>query len=156
MTTSLASSPVVPIATAVVAAGLIFGTLQNSSTASSDSSGTDTSGLPAAEIPGELPAAEIPAAPAAPQADTPGVVKQCAANACTITFPTQGGVANVLGTTVVATAFYKDGTTLTIGGTPQTSNLTVQGKGGGFTTKTVSVENGAASTHVVKVTKNKK
>ena len=158
MTTSLASSPVLPIAAAGIAVALIFGTLTNGSTASADNAVED----PTAYVPVELPGSEPAANPAAPAANpaTPAktggkVTTSCKANVCTITFPAEGGVAKVLGTTVTATKFYGDGITVTVGTTPLVTNLTTPAKGGGYTVKAVSVQNGAASAHVVKITKNK-
>ncbi|HVE25918.1 MAG TPA: hypothetical protein VNC22_10950 [Sporichthya sp.] len=145
MTTSLASSPVLPIAAAAVAGLLIFGTLSSASNASTD----DTAGgLPAPEAP---PAVDQPAVPANV---APGTAV-CKANICTITFPAEGGSVTALGTTITATKFYKDGITVTVAGTPLVTNLTTPAKGAGFTVKAVSVKSGAAGPHVVKVTKNK-
>lgn len=143
MNTSLASSPVLPIVMAGVAGLLIFGTLQSTSTASPDTATEDPGGY----VPVELPGAASGAGGE--------VTSECKANACTITFPAEGGSVKVLGTTVTATKFYGDGITLTVGATPLTSNLSTTAKGGGFTTKSVSVGSGTTGPHTVKVTKNK-
>jgi len=42
-----------------------------------------------------------------------------------------------------------------VGSTQLITNLTTPAKGGGYTAKAVSVQSGAQSTHVVKVTKSK-
>ena len=158
MTTSLASSPVLPIAAAGIAAALIFGTLSNGSSANADDAAQD----PTAYVPVELPGSEPAANPAAPAANpaTPAkaggkVTTSCKANVCTITFPAEGGVAKVLGTTVTATKFYGDGITVTVGSKALVTNLTTPAKGGGYTVQATKVENGAASPHTVTVTKNK-
>jgi hypothetical protein len=159
MNTSLAASPVLPIAAAAVAAALIFGTLSTSSNASTDAAAT---GGPAAEdptayVPVELPGSEPAANPAAPAnpAASGKVTTSCKGNVCTIVFPAEGGVAKVLGTTVTATKFYGDGITVTVGNKPLVTNLTTPAKGGGYTVQATKVDNGAASPHTVKVTKNK-
>lgn len=146
MTTSLSSSPIVPIVMAGVAGLLVVGTLSSSAPPASAED-------PTAYVPVELPGA--PAAPAAPAPAGDIVPAQCTATVCTITFPKEGDSAQIFGTTVTATKFYSDGITLTIGATPLTSNLVKAAKGGGYTTKTMKVDNGTASPHTVKVTKNK-
>jgi hypothetical protein len=148
---------VLPIAAAGIAAALIFGTLSNGSTASADNA---ASGGPAAEdptayVPVELPGSAPAANPAAPAATGGKVTTSCNANVCTITFPAEGGVAKVLGTTIKATKFYGDGITLTIGKKALVTNLTTPAKGGGYTVQATKVDNGAASPHTVTVTKNK-
>ncbi len=138
MTTSLASSPVLPIVMAGVAGLLVVGTLSASAKPGGEAED------PAAYVPVELPDATAGAAP----------VANCKGKACTITFPAEGGTVNALGTTITATKFYSDGITLTIGTTPLTSNLSTPAKGGGFTTKTTKVDAGTQSPHTVRVTKN--
>lgn len=149
MTTSLAASPVLPIATAGVAAALILGTLSSTPTTAADLTANETGGSPAASDPAYTP--DTPAAPAA----TGKIVKKCSATACTITFPAEGGSVKGLGTTITATTFYADGITVTVGAKELVSNLATPAKGGGFTLTTVSVENGAQSPHTIKVTKKK-
>jgi hypothetical protein len=133
---------VLPIAGAAVAAALIFGTLSSSSTGSA-SGAADTSGLPAAEVPAALP--DTSAAPPA--------TAKCAGKVCTITFPAEGSSVQALGTTISATKFYVDGITVNVAGADLVTNLKTAAKGGGYTVKAVSVQSGAQSPHVVKLTK---
>lgn len=145
MTTSLTASPLLPIATAGVAAALILGTLSSSPTAANaDLAAADDT--PVAADPYAAGAPEVPAA-------TGKIVKKCTATACTITFPAEGGSVKGLGTTITATKFYGDGITLTIGATELVANLATPAKGGGYTLTIVSVASGAQSAHTVKITK---
>ncbi|MBA3745655.1 hypothetical protein [Sporichthya sp.] len=134
MTTSLASSPVLPIVMAGVAGLLVFGTL--SSNANSSSS---------AEEPGGLPAPEVPVVPTG---DT--VPAKCKGNVCTITFPKAGDSAQAFGTTVQAVKFYVDGMSVSIGGQSVVSSLKVANKAGGYTLKIVKVD---PAGQTVKITK---
>lgn len=135
MTTSLASSPVLPIVMAGVAGLLIVGTLSNPDKASSEPV-ADQSGLPAVETPPALTGATVPAT--------------CKGKVCTITFPKVGDSAQAFGGLVQATAFYTDGAAVTIAGQPIVSSLKVASKAGGYTLKIVKVDKAAGVT--VKIT----
>lgn len=135
MTTSLASSPVLPIVMAGVAGLLIVGTLSNPDKASSEPV-ADQSGLPAVETPPALTGATVPAT--------------CKGKVCTITFPKVGDSAQAFGGVVQATAFYTDGAAVTIAGQPVVSSLKVASKAGGYTLKIVKVDKAAGVT--VKIT----
>lgn len=132
MTTSLASSPVLPIVMAGVAGLLIVGTLSNPDNSSAE---------PAAQ---ESPAA----APPALTGDT--VPATCKGKVCTITFPKVGDSAQAFGGTVQATAFYTDGAAVSVAGQPIVSSLKVASKAGGYTLKIVKVEPAGVT---VKITK---
>jgi hypothetical protein len=132
MTTSLASSPVLPIVMAGVAGLLIVGTLSNPDKASTE---------PVAQ---ESPAA----APPALTGNT--VPADCKGKVCTITFPKAGDSAQALGGTVQATAFYTDGAAVTVAGQPIVSSLKVANKAGGYTLKIVKVDPAGVT---VKITK---
>ena len=146
MTTSLASSPVLPIVMAGVAGLLVFGTLTSEAAPSTSSLG-DTTGGPAAQDPSTYVPVEIPSAPAG---DT--VPAQCKGNVCTITFPKEGDAAQAFGTTVQAVKFYTDGMQVSIGGTTIISSLAVAKKAGGYTLKIVKVD---PAGQTVKITKAK-
>lgn len=135
MTTSLASSPVLPIVMAGVAGLLIVGTLSNPDKASSEPV-ADQSGLPAVETPPALTGATVPAT--------------CKGKVCTITFPKVGDSAQAFGGLVQATAFYTDGAAVTIAGQPIVSSLKVASKAGSYTLKIVKVDKAAGVT--VKIT----
>lgn len=134
MTTSLASSPVLPIVMAGVAGLLVVGTL--SSNSSKPEAAEETGGLPAAEVPPVLTGNTVPAT--------------CAGKVCTITFPKAGDSSQAFGTTVQAMAFYKDGLEISIGGTKIVSSLKVANKAGGYTLKIVKVD---PAGQTVKITK---
>ena len=136
MTTSLASSPVLPIVMAGVAGLLVVGTLSNPDTAPTEPV-ADQSGLPAAETPPALTGATVPAT--------------CKGKVCTITFPKVGDSAQAFGGTVQATAFYTDGAAVSIAGQPVVSSLKVASKAAGYTLKIVKVDPAAGVT--VKITK---
>lgn len=148
MTTSLAASPVLPIATAAVAAALILGTLSSSpTTVNADLAAGDAGTPPAA-------AAADPGYGAGAPPVAGKVVKKCSASACTITFPT-GGTTKALGTTLTATKLYVDGISITVGTKDLVANLTTAAKSGGYTVKVVKVEgvDAASRTVTVKITK---
>jgi hypothetical protein len=134
-----------------VAGLLVVGTLSSSATTSTSA---EPGGLPAAENPAAYVPAELPGVNAGAPAAGGEIKTSCKGKACTITFPAEGGSVDVLGTTVTATKFYSDGITLTVAGTPLTSNLTTPAKGAGYTTQTTKVDAGAQSPHTVKITKN--
>lgn len=131
MTTSLASSPVLPIVMAGVAGLLIVGTLSNPDKASTEPVAQESPAAPPA-----LTGATVPAA--------------CKGKVCTITFPKVGDSAQALGATVQATAFYTDGAAVTVAGQPIVSSLKVASKAGGYTVKIVKVDPAGVT---VKITK---
>ncbi|HUR73324.1 MAG TPA: hypothetical protein VMZ00_03565 [Sporichthya sp.] len=145
MTTSLASSPVLPIVMAGAAGLLVFGTLTSTSTSSSSSAGDTSTGGPAAEDPTAYVPVELPGA-----ATGSTVPAQCAGKVCMITFPKAGDSAQAFGTTVQAVTFYVDGMEVSIGGTKIVSSLKVANKAGGYTLKIVKVD---PSGQTVKITK---
>ncbi len=135
MTTSLASSPVLPIVMAGVAGLLIVGTLSNPDSAPEPVA--EQSGLPAAEVPPALTGNTVPAT--------------CKGKVCTITFPKVGDSAQAFGGTVQAMAFYTDGAEVSVVGQKIVSNLKIAAKAGGYTLKIVKVDPVAGIT--VKITK---
>lgn len=136
MTTSLASSPVLPIVMAGVAGLLIVGTLSTPDKSSSEPV-AEQNKTPAAETPPALTGNTVPAA--------------CTGKVCTITFPKVGDSAQAFGGTVQAMAFYTDGADVSVLGERIVSNLKIAAKAGGYTLKIVKVDRAAGVT--VKITK---
>ncbi|HYH52143.1 MAG TPA: hypothetical protein VEG38_21585 [Acidimicrobiia bacterium] len=134
MTTSLASSPMLPIVMAGAAGLLIVGTLSYPNKASSEPTANES---PAAEVPPPLTGDTVPAA--------------CKGKVCTITFPKAGDSAQVFGGTVQAIKFYVDGAEVSIAGESVVSSLKVAGKATGYTLKIVKVDPAAGVT--VRITK---
>ncbi len=139
MTTSLASSPVLPIVMAGAAGLLVVGTFSSSATPNSQA---QEAGPPAAEAP---PAA----APALPTgANVPAT---CKGKACTIAFPKAGDYSSAFGQTITLEQIYTDGAAVTVGATRIVSSLKVTNKGGGYALKIVKV---APTGVTVRVTQN--
>lgn len=121
MKTSLAASPLVPLATAGVVALLIVGTLTSSSTATG--TGGDSGGLPAPEAPPVID-------PAAPVAGAPATVGDCNNKACTALFPGAGSTAEMFGQVVTTNVLYDDGAEVSVGNKTLVVSTTVPGNAG--------------------------
>ncbi|GAA0610360.1 hypothetical protein GCM10009547_10490 [Sporichthya brevicatena] len=121
MTTSLASSPVLPIVMAGAAGLLVVGTFSSSATPNSQS---QDSSPPAAQ-PALPTGANIPAT--------------CKGKACTIAFPKVGDYSSAFGQTVTLEQIYTDGAAVTVGATRIVSSLKVTNKDGGYALKIVKV-----------------
>lgn len=127
MTTSLASSPVLPIVMAGAAALLVVGTFSSSATPNSEAqdAGNEAAAPPAAEVPALPTGTSVPA--------------DCKGKACTITFPKEGDFSSAFGGTVSLEKIYTDGAAVSVAGTRIVSSLKVTNKAGGYTLKIVKV-----------------
>lgn len=144
MKTSLAASPLVPLLTAVAAAGLILGTLSSSPTGTGIAVAGNDSGLPAAETP---PVVD----PAAPPAVAGEVTKKkCTANSCTAIFSGPGANAKLLGADVTLNVAYDDGAEIAVGNRAVVVSTAVSKNAGKYK---VAVTNVDASGVALKVTR---
>lgn len=144
MKTSLAASPLVPLVTAVAAAGLILGTLTSSPTGTGIAAAGNESGLPAPEAPPVID----PAAP--PAAAGKVTAKKCSANSCTATFSGPGATAKLLGATVTMNIAYDDGAEIAVGNKAVVASTSVSKNAGKYKVAVTKVD---ASGVTVKVTR---
>lgn len=153
--TSLASSPIVPLATAALACALIIGTSYggnsddaNAADDAQDAADKVTADAANVQLEKDFAAANPVAAPAAVAAPTTPTVT-CAATACTVVFPIAGGTAKVFNTPfAMTTGFANSGGSFTLAGKKVVASKTKAGASPGYTV-TISKADAASITAVV-------